>query len=232
MKERKIAQEWDLDQFFLHLEDLFVYNNAPNRAQAKIYAIHQGPKQLFAKFRSVFEQICSEANFLAPIGPAKVNAIKTALSLHLKRGIAYRKAISYVNYDSFIIEVQDLVAGLEALPKFRSGQGSATEYNIYVNLIVDSSLAPQQVIQSTTQAPEFDLDRDVQMSGVNNLQVHLQAQSQAIIAALRSGNLNSSNNKNRINDTRLNHPPLSQIERNRRIEAKQCERCGKSPSMR
>lgn len=124
-----------------------------------------------------------------------------------------------MDYDSLVIEVQDLAAGLEVLPEFRSGQGSTTEYYIYDNLIVDSGLTPQQVTQpnprpstlSTTQAPKFDLDGDFQISGVNNLQVHLQAQTQAFIAALRSGNLKSSNNKNRINNTRPYPTPLSQI---------------------
>lgn len=41
IEERKFTQKWDIDQFLLHLEDLFVDNDAPNRAQAKIHAIRQ-----------------------------------------------------------------------------------------------------------------------------------------------------------------------------------------------
>lgn len=232
MKQRKIAQEWDINQFLNHLEDLFVDNDAPNRAQAKIYAIRQGPRQLFSKFRSVFEQICSEADHLAPTGPAKVNAIKTALSPHLKRGIAYRKGISQVDYDSFVEEVQDLAAGLEALPEFRLGQGSATEYYVYDKSIVTQTTESNDPKPLPTSPHMFDRDGDIQMSGVNCIQTQLQEQTQAILAALRSVDSRPPSGKSRNNDTRPHPPPISQVERNRRIDASQCERCGKSPSHR
>lgn len=231
MKQQKLAQEWDIDRFLSHLEDLFVDNDAPSRAQAKLYAIRQGPNQLFSNFRSVFEQISSEAAHLAPTGAAKVNAIKTALSPHLKRGIAYRKGISQVDYDSFVEEVQDLAAGLEALPEFRSGQGSNIEQYVYDKSIVNLS-HDNQATSSQTSFPVTDRDGDIQMSGVNNIQSQLQEQTQLILAALKSVDSRVPINKSRYTDTRPHPPPLSQAERNRRIDANQCERCGKSPSHR
>lgn len=49
------------------------------------------------------------------------------------------------------------------------------------------------------------------MSGINSIQVHLEAQAQAILAALRSGNFKPSENKNRIDDTRPYPSPLVTI---------------------
>ncbi|POS87683.1 hypothetical protein EPUL_001859 [Erysiphe pulchra] len=105
----------------------------------------------------------SETAYLAPTGAAEVNAIKTALSPHLKRGIAYRKGIS-----------QDLAAGLEALSEFRSGQGSNVEQYVYDKSIVNLSHDNQATSSQTTSFPATDRDGDIQMSGVNNIQSQLQ----------------------------------------------------------
>ena len=169
MKERKLSNEWDINQFLTHLEDLFTDKDASNRAQTKLYAIRQGSRQLFSHFRSVFEQICSEAEKLAPTGPAKVNAMKTALAPYLQQGIAYRKQVSKVDYEMFAEEVQDLASTLEALPSFRNSRGSIKEYFVYDKIVVNTDSGVLE--QAPSPAPKciFDQDGDTKMSGVNNL---------------------------------------------------------------
>lgn len=124
IKERKKTNEWDVTQFIEHLEELFTDRDATSKAQLSLNALRQGPRQPFAKFRSVFEQLCSEADDLAPIHASKISLMKSALVPSLRRGIAYRSNASMTSYDSFVIEVQDLANELESLPDFRLARGS------------------------------------------------------------------------------------------------------------
>ncbi|KAI1004734.1 hypothetical protein K3495_g3480, partial [Podosphaera aphanis] len=123
MRTQKAADDWNSERFISHLEELFVDRDAPTRAQVKINTIKQGPRQTFAKFRSVFEQLCSEADYLAPTGVSKVNAMKSALAPHLRKGIAYRQGVSETVYESFVREVQNLAKELESMPDGRPSRG-------------------------------------------------------------------------------------------------------------
>ena len=88
MRAQKRADKWSRDEFISHLEDLFNDRDATTRAQTKTNTLRQGPRQTFSTFRSIFEQLCSEADHLAPTGASKLNAMKYALASHLRQGIA------------------------------------------------------------------------------------------------------------------------------------------------
>ena len=118
MKAQNLADDWSSERLVSHLEELFDDRDATSRAQSKINKICQGPQQTFAKFRSVFEQLCSEAEHLAPIGAFKVNSMTLALAPHLQQGIAYRQGVSETNYESFVKGVQSLATELESIPSF------------------------------------------------------------------------------------------------------------------
>ncbi|KAI0998610.1 hypothetical protein K3495_g9584 [Podosphaera aphanis] len=89
MIEKKF-NEWNTLEFLANLEDLFTEKDAPSNVQTDLHHIKQGPRQHFAKFRSVFEQHCSETGIPAPKDVSKVNAMKEGLAPHLRKRLAYR----------------------------------------------------------------------------------------------------------------------------------------------
>ncbi|KAI1006048.1 hypothetical protein K3495_g2171 [Podosphaera aphanis] len=235
MKQQKKANEWNTDEFLIHLEELFVDKDASSKAQAALNKLHQGHRQSFAQFRSIFEQLCSEADELTPVGPSKIERMKDALQPHLRAGLAYRKGVSKTNYEQFVAEVQDLANELETIPQFGTSRGSIQVVKNYDNqpyrtldAVPKESFSPPQNLPAAP-TPIHDRDGDTIMTDISALQ----GQVASLLAAFsRNEGKGHTRNTARASDNRPFPPNLSQNERNQRIDSGRCERCGCSPSHR
>ncbi|RKF75598.1 hypothetical protein GcM1_232001 [Golovinomyces cichoracearum] len=134
IKDNKKSNEWDITLFIQHLKELFTERDAASKAQLALNTIRQGPRQPFANFRAVFEQLCSEADNLGPTHASKISLMKSALVPSFRKGIAYRSNDSMTCYDLFMIEVQDLANELEPLSDICLVRGFASEFYVHENL--------------------------------------------------------------------------------------------------
>lgn len=89
-RQKKIS-EWDVTQLIEYFKELFTDRDATAKAKLWLKILRQGPHQPLAKFRNVFEQLCPEADGLAPTHASKMSLImRSALVSSLRKGIAYR----------------------------------------------------------------------------------------------------------------------------------------------
>ncbi|KAI0994390.1 hypothetical protein K3495_g13792 [Podosphaera aphanis] len=165
--------------------------------------------------------------------------MKQSILPYLRTGIAYRKGVSKSNYEEFVPELQDLANELESstdlqLPRGPTQSSNANPQNLsqpWVSADSHSSSPNAQLLYTPTPYPSqsFDPDGDTIMSDINTLQ----GQMQTLLATLKGNGSNRTGGSDmRRSDSRPFPPPIPQGERNRRIDAGVCERCGSVPSHR